>query len=85
MGILVDFVVAISFAETKEGRDKRSCKQSADQRSNTCAPCLQHTYREKTVGEGMRDGVDGEWRECPFEWKEIANFVNSNLKSPRGI
>lgn len=48
--VLVGFVAAISFAETKEGQDKRSCKQSADQLSNTCAPCPQHTYGERLWG-----------------------------------
>lgn len=73
-GVLVGFVAAISFAETKEGQDKRSCKQSADQRSNTCAPCLQHTYGERLWGREMKECENGVGRGCPLEWKEIANL-----------
>lgn len=74
VGILV---AAISFAETEEGQDKRSCKQSADQRSNTCAPCLQHTYGGKDRGggdermcewceEGVSFGVESDLQICQF-------------------
>lgn len=48
---LEDFVAAAPSAETKEGHDKRSCKQSADQLSNTCAPCPQQTYGERLGNE----------------------------------
>lgn len=46
-----------SFAETKERKDKRSCKQSADQLSNTCAPCPQHNLS----GESLGGGAEGMW------------------------
>lgn len=29
--------------------------------------------------------MNGVGRGCPFEWKEIANFVNSDLMSQGGI
>lgn len=48
---LEDFVAAAPSAETKEGHDKRSCKQSADQLSNTCTPCPQQTYGERLGNE----------------------------------
>lgn len=47
MDLVRSGAAAASSAEIRDGQDKRSCKQSADQRSNTCAPCPQHTYGER--------------------------------------
>ena len=62
-GALVGFVAATSFAVNKEGRDKGSCKQSADQRSNTCSMPSAHLWGETGGG-----GVNGMGRGCPLEW-----------------
>lgn len=50
--VLVASVAPVPFAATKGGQFDRSCKQSADHCSNTCAPCLQHTYWKRLGGMG---------------------------------